>query len=116
LLQKETPENTAAGIAKIVGVLRKKLPESKILLLGVFPCWKSPKHPIRAKVKQVNTTIAKLADDKHVFFLDIGDVFLEKDGTITKKVLRDHLHPAEEGFRRWAKAMQPTFSKLLGDK
>lgn len=116
LLQKDTPENTSAGITKIVKVIRKKLPESKILLLAVFPCWKSPKHPMRGKVKTVNKTIAKLADDKNIFFLDIGDVLLEKDGSISKKVLRDGLHPGEEGYRRWAKAMEPTLESLLSGK
>jgi beta-glucosidase len=115
LLQKDSPEATAAGIKKIIWVLRKKLPESKILLLGVFPCWKNPKHPIRNKIKTVNKTISELGDNKNVWFLDIGDVFLEKDGSINKKILRDHLHLSEKGYQRWAEAMQPTLKKLLGN-
>ena len=113
LLQKSSPEDTAAGIKEIVKVLRKKLPQSKILLLGVFPCWKSPKHPIRAKVKKVNKIICNLADNKKIWYLDIGNVFLEKDGSISKKILRDYLHLSEKGYERWAKAINPTVNKLM---
>jgi beta-glucosidase len=113
LLQKDSPEDTAAGIKKIVSNLRKKLPQSKILLMGVFPCWKSPKHPIRAKVKKVNASISSLADNKHIWFLDIGNVFLEKDGSISKTILRDYLHLSEKGYERWAKAMNPKLLELL---
>jgi len=113
LLQKASPEDTVTGIKKIVQVLRKKLPQSKILLLGVFPCWKSPKHPIRAKVKKVNNSICNLADNKNIWYLDIGKVFLEKDSSISKKILRDYLHLSEKGYERWAKAMNPVLNELI---
>lgn len=113
LLQKSSPEDTAAGIKKIVQVLRRKLPQSKILLLGVFPCWKSAKHPIRNKVKKVNNIICKLADNKKIWYLDIGHVFLEKDGSISKKNLRDYLHLSGKGYERWATAMNPAINKLM---
>ncbi len=116
LLQGDSPQDVAAGIKETVAVLRKKLPQSTILLLGVFPCWKSPKHPIRAKVKTTNTLIKPLDDGKKVFYLDIGSVFLEKDGSIDKKILRDYLHLSEKGYERWAEAMDPTLKKLLGLK
>ena len=113
LLQKSSPEDTAVGIKEIVKVLREKLPQSKILLLGVFPCCKNPKHPIRDKVKKVNKIICNLADNKKIWYLDIGNVFLEKDGSISKKVLRDYLHLSEKGYQRWATTMNPTLNKLL---
>jgi lysophospholipase L1-like esterase len=112
LIQKDSAEDTAAGIKTIVKYLRKITPDTKIMLLGIFPAW-SAKHPIRAKIIAVNKSIKSLNDGKNVFFLDIGHVFLEKDGSISKKVLRDTLHPGVEGFRRWAKAIQPLLKKLL---
>ena len=114
LIQKDSPEDTAAGIKMIVSVLRKKLPQTKILLLGIFPCW-GKAHPIRKKVKVVNSIISKLNKYKNITYLDIGNIFVEKDGSISKKILRDTLHPAEKGYQRWAEAMQPTLKKLLDD-
>jgi lysophospholipase L1-like esterase len=116
LNRSDSPKDTASGISEIVKVLRQKLPQSKILLMAVFPCWKSPKHPTRNKVKATNNLIKPLADNKKVFYLDIGKVFLEKDGSISKKILRDYLHLSEKGYQRWAKAMQPTLIKLLQEK
>lgn len=113
LLQGDSPEDTAEGIKMIVSVLRKQLPKSKILLLGVFPSQPSPQSPFREKIKNVNTIIQKLADDKDVYFLDIGAAFLEKDGSISKTILRDYLHLSEKGYERWAEAMNPKLMELL---
>lgn len=115
LLQGDSPEDTAQGIKAIVEVLRSKLPAAKILLLGVFPCKPGAKDPIRAKVSKVNSMIKPLADEKHIFYLDIGNVFLEPDGSISNKILRDYLHLSEKGYERWAEAMDPALMKLLKD-
>ena len=113
LLQGSTPQNTAAGITAIVRELRKNHPDMKILLLGVFPCRPKPEDPIRQKVKDTNAAIAGLHDGKHIFYADIGSVFLEKDGTVSKEILRDYLHLSEKGYERWAEAMRPHLDPLL---
>ncbi len=113
LLQGSTPENTAAGITAIVQRLRADHPDMKILLLGIFPCWQKPENPVRQKVKDTNAIIAGLHDGKQVFFADIGAVFLEKDGSISKEILRDYLHLSGKGYQRWAEAMQPHLEPLL---
>jgi lysophospholipase L1-like esterase len=113
LYQGDSPEDTAEGIKTIVYLLRNQLPQSKILLLGIFPCNQSPADPIRGKIKTVNSAIQKLADGGNIYFLDIGHVFLEKDGSISKAVLRDYIHLAEKGYARWAEAMNPCLFDLL---
>jgi beta-glucosidase len=50
LLQNDTPEDTVAGIRTIAAYLTQKLPEVRILILGIFPCWEKADHPIRAKI------------------------------------------------------------------
>lgn len=113
LIRGQTPEGTAEGIAALVSVLKNKLPDSKILLLGVFPCWQPATNPIRAKVKRTNALIRPLHDGQRVFYLDVGHVFVEPDGTILKEKLQDTLHPSEKGYALWAEAMQPYLSDLL---
>lgn len=113
--QGNTPAQTAEGVGCIVSELRKRLPQTKILLLGVFPRGESPKNPYREKVREVNRRIATFDDHKWVFYLDIGDRFLEPDGTISKAVLRDFLHPSEKGYAIWAKAMHPYLLDLLNN-
>jgi lysophospholipase L1-like esterase len=48
-----------------------------------------------------------------VFFLDIGKDLTGPDGTLSKGVMPDLLHPNEAGYRIWARSMQPTLQKLL---
>jgi beta-glucosidase len=113
LLQGSTPEDTAAGITTIVNYLRTKLPQTRILLLGVFPCWEKADDPIRERVRRTNAIIRPLADRERVFYLDIGDKFLEPDGSIKVEKLRDLLHLSEFGYRIWAEAMQGRLKDLL---
>ena len=116
LLQGDTPEDTVAGIKAIADYLRKMLPDSKVLILGIFPCHEQAADPIRAKIRMTNERIKKLADSQRVYFVDIGNVFLEKDGEITKDVMRDLLHLSPKGYEMWADAMEPYLKAFLNDK
>ncbi|MEN6544659.1 MAG: GDSL-type esterase/lipase family protein, partial [Armatimonadia bacterium] len=40
-----TPDDVSAGISTIVNYIKTKLPETRILLLGVFPCNERPENP-----------------------------------------------------------------------
>jgi lysophospholipase L1-like esterase len=58
--------------------------------------------------------IAALDDGEHVRFMDIGDRFLEPDGSISVDVMADGLHPTARGYEIWAEAVMPTFREMLG--
>jgi len=104
----------AAGIEAIVQELNKHLPQSKILLLGIFPRGEKP-NPQREKIAEINRFIAKLNGTHNVTFLDIGPRFLTPEGWITKDIMPDFLHPNEKGYHIWAEAIEPTMKKLLGE-
>jgi len=110
----DSAADIAAGITQIVSLLRERLPESNILLLAVFPRGEQP-NPTREKLDAVNAQIAKLDDGGKVHYLDIGSSFLEDDGTISKEVMPDFLHLSAEGYKRWAKAIEPAVQHLLGE-
>jgi lysophospholipase L1-like esterase len=100
------------GVTAIVNDIRAKLPDSKILLLGIFPRGNLD-DPQRAQVAVVNTVLAKLDDGAMVRFLDIGPKFLEADGTLPKSIMPDSLHPNEHGYQIWADAMNPTLDEMM---
>ena len=100
------------GVTAVIKSIRAKLPESKLLLLAVFPRG-AVDAPQRAQIKEINTAIAKLDDGKMIKFLDIGKVFLAEDGSIPKTIMPDLLHPNAEGYQRWADAMEPTLAAML---
>lgn len=107
-----SPEQIAGGVKAIVEELRKQKPNMKILLLGIFPRSAKAADAIREKVKATNVIIAKLDDGKHVFYRDIGEKFLEKDGTLEKKIMPDLLHLSPEGYQIWADAIKDDVQKL----
>ena len=106
-------EQIAGGVKAIVVELRKQKPEMKILVLGIFPRSAKPTDSIREKVKTANATLAKLDDGKSVFYKDIGEKFLESDGTLEKKIMPDYLHLSPEGYDIWAAAIKDDLAKLL---
>ena len=110
-----TPAEVAEGITAIVKTLRAKLPETKVLLLAVFP--RGPKDDrVRDRIKAINARIAPLDDGKTVKFLDIGDRFLEPDGTLSREIMPDLLHLSTKGYHIWADAMEPTLWGILEGK
>ena len=111
-----TAEELAAGITAIVGRLRAKLPTTKILLLRLFP---RNDIPGANKIcQQASALAAKIADNRHVFDLDLSRLFLKPDGKggeiVNRERLHDGLHPDPVGNLRWAEAMEPTLAKWLG--
>ena len=113
---KQSAEDVAAGVKAIVELLREKLPEMKILVLGIFPRGEDDKDAKRQTNMKANEIIAKLADDKMVFYLDIGDKLLESDRKLSKEIMPDLLHPNKKGYEIWAEAVEPTVGKLMGEK
>ncbi|GDX40658.1 acetylhydrolase [Armatimonadota bacterium] len=107
-----TGEQLAEGIVKIVHTLRAKLPDTKVLLLKIFPRADFPGASQRGS--DASDIAATIADNKHIFYLDINPVFLQKDGTVDSSLLPDLLHPNPIGNLKWAEAMEPTLRKLMG--
>jgi len=110
---RNTPAETVAGVQAIVGQLRRRLPEARVLLLAVFPRGERPDHPQRLQVNEINRGLDPLADGRHVTFLDLGPRFLAADGTLPAAVMPDFLHPREEGYTRWAAALKEPLAALL---
>lgn len=105
--------DVADGIIAICQKLRADLPKTKIILLAIFPRGQTPQNRGRIINEDVNKIIAKLADNKHIYFLDINKEFLQKDGSIPESIMPDKLHVNGKGYIIWAKAMEPLVSQLL---
>ncbi|MGM9489291.1 GDSL-type esterase/lipase family protein [Ideonella sp. YS5] len=111
----ENPETTAAGIRRLLQEIRQRLPRTKVLLLAVFPRGEQPDDFLRRQNERVNKLIARLADGRSVRFLDINAALLNADGTLSKEVMPDLLHPNAAGYAIWQRAMEPTLQKLLNE-
>lgn len=110
-----TAEETAAGVAAIVAKLREQQPQMKILLLAIFPRGETPNDAMRRQNEATNQLIAKLDDGMSVFFMDVNNSFLEADGTLSKDIMPDLLHPNERGYETWTEAIEGRVKELLGE-
>ena len=111
----DSPEDIAAGISAIVGKLREKLPDTKVLLLGIFPRGPDADDAKRKSNIATNDIIKSLDDGKAVYYLDISQDFLADDGTLSREIMPDLLHLSAKGYEIWAEATEPTVAKLLGE-
>ena len=112
----QSPDEIFAGVEAVVAKLRAKLPQTKVLVLAIFPRGEKPQDHLRQVNSKANEKIAKLADDKDVFFLDIGPKFLQADGTLTREIMPDLLHLSPKGYTIWAESIEPTVKKLMGEQ
>jgi lysophospholipase L1-like esterase len=110
-----TPEQIAEGVTKIVNQLRTKVPQTKILLLAVFPRGPDKNDKRRLVNEKTNAIFAKLDDGINVHYLDIGAKFLNEDGTLTREIMPDLLHLSEEGYTIWAESIEEPLADLLGE-
>jgi lysophospholipase L1-like esterase len=109
-----TGPEIAEGVGADILELRKDFPDAKILLLAIFPRGAGPKDASRLKNDEANKLIAKLADNKHVFFMDLGPKFLDENGVLLPGTfLPDNLHPAEKGYDIWGAAVKETLDGFL---
>ena len=111
--REDPPEETAAGIQAILTTLRTRLPQTKILLLAVFPRGQSANDPLRRVNQAVNERLRTFADQRQVFFLDLGPPFLDQAGRLSEDVMPDALHPSERGYRLWAEGMEDLVKQLM---
>ena len=102
---------------EIVSEIHRKLPDTKVLLLGIFPRGDDPSKQnvaaLRAKLKSVNAALARLDDGKRTRYVEIWDPFLQPDGILGKDIMPDALHPNAKGYQIWADTMQPLLDEMM---
>ena len=108
-----------AGINAVVAETQRRLPATKILLLGILP---SDRSAWATKTTaEINAALARQTTP-NVTFMDIGSVF-EHDGALDHALYYDRLlrpaeptlHPTAQGMARLAAAIEPTLARLLRD-
>jgi lysophospholipase L1-like esterase len=117
----QSAEETEAGIDAVVKDLEHRLPETKILLVGILPS----KLPSREQNFDVNGYLGLHyagGEDPKVSYIDISVVFyphgeldtsLFYDPTLTPPALA--IHPNTVGQRLMASALEPAVARLMGD-
>ena len=103
----------ADGVKKIVELIRKRHPESKVVLMPIFPRGATPDDKSRVANDKVNDVIRGIPDGKDVVWLDFNAKFLDENGD-TKWCMNDRLHPNEKGYQIWWEALGPVVREIVG--
>jgi lysophospholipase L1-like esterase len=96
----ESPKLVAEGIRSIVSEVRNRLPNSDVLLYGVFPREQFPGQK-RSQILSLNSILKTFDDQKAVHFIDITNQLLDKNGILTQEMAPDFVHPSAKGFGIW---------------
>jgi GDSL-like Lipase/Acylhydrolase family len=110
-----TPSQIVEGVTAIVKKLREKLPDTKVLLVAIFPRSENFSAQ-RGKILQVNQVLRKLADNQDVFWIDFGHRFVNSDGLIPIALMPDYLHLSKAGYAIWAEALERRLAAVVGDE
>ncbi|MBI9020478.1 MAG: NPCBM/NEW2 domain-containing protein [Verrucomicrobia bacterium] len=108
--------DTVRGIRQIVEEVCRRMPQTKVLLLSVFPRGATADDDHRKLNEEINELLPSLADGHTVFHLSINEAFLDEDGVLSKEVMPDLLHPNAAGYKIWMDAVKPTVEKLLAEQ
>jgi len=114
--------DTVTGIDAIIKQLRRRLPQTRLLLLSVLPsersAWAS-EHTVA-----INHILGqRYGDGAEVTFLDVTRVFM-KNGSPDPDLYLDRfrnpseplLHPSAQGQETLAAFIEPTLATLMGDR
>jgi lysophospholipase L1-like esterase len=108
----QDPDEVSEGVGRILEIIKNRSPDTKIIMHGIFPRGEDKFDPKRLNNIAINQRIKRFADGQRVHYLEIGDHFLEEDGTISNKIMPDQLHLSPEGYEIWASALEPKLTEL----
>ena len=110
------PANVAAGVKKIVSLIRQHQPEAKIVLHPIFPrgcSAASARHAkARARNDKTNALLKAFAkkDDK-IEWIDFNAKLVDETGWVPKTLMADEIHPTDAGYDIWMAALAPVLGK-----
>lgn len=102
----------ARGVEANVLELRQRLPNMKILLLGVLP---RSNEALTIRTSTINSIIQRLDNGRTIRYLDLKDHFYRGGNNfVTEFYNADLVHLTVAGYAKWAQVMDPLFREMLG--
>jgi lysophospholipase L1-like esterase len=101
-----TPQEIVEGVDAICREIRRRSPQSRIVLMAILPRGLEAKGPLREPIQATNRLLARrFAGDASITYLDIGAAFLVPDGSLPAALMPDGTHPSDAGYQIWADAL-----------
>jgi lysophospholipase L1-like esterase len=95
------PESIAAGIGKIVKIINVNSSSTKIILLSILPRGTGNNDENTVRNNAVNKIIRKYDGYLNIKYLDIGEYYVNSNGTLKEELFTDRLHLTLAGYNLW---------------
>ena len=110
------PANVAAGVEKIISLIRQHQPDAKIVLHPIFPrgCSAESARHAKARVRNDKTNAflkAFSAKDGKIVWIDFNAKLVDATGWVPKTLMADEIHPTDAGYDIWMAALKPVLGK-----
>lgn len=109
----DNPDSIAAGVDLILKELTERLPDTKVLMLAIFPRGADNDDNMRQNNQQTNKLLKQLAETHNVMYADINQHFLTDEGILSEDIMTDLLHPNVTGYSIWAEQIKPYIDKYV---
>ena len=110
-----TTMETFENISRMCTNILKSNPTTRILLVGPLPRGPTPNDKYRIYNKEVNKLLRKCDKDPRITYLDIGNMFLDEDGTISQYIMYDLLHLTKSGYNILSAKISNHLSYFFGE-
>ena len=112
---------TLAGVRVILDEIHRRLPGTRVVLLGVLPSIRS--EWVSRNTVLLNRQLKVLSGDRtYVTFVDVSDLFLKHDHVDAARFMDPRLvppapplHPTAQTQAQIAERIEPVVARLLGD-
>lgn len=111
-LKREVPSPVIIdNYKRIVATIRATSPRTKIFLQSVLPVNDSMLIPsfkkvTNAKIKQLNEALLSMADNKHIRYVNLHEVFADANGQLKAEETPDGIHVKVTSYVAWVNYLQ----------
>ncbi|MFC6357329.1 GDSL-type esterase/lipase family protein [Luethyella okanaganae] len=101
-------EHVVRNIETILVLLRKALPNARILVHSVLP----REAEFAPAIRDINRHLRQFAPTIHAQFLDLWPALAHEDGRLRPELTDDGLHLVESGYEAWLAELRPALEVL----
>lgn len=100
--QPDSPQAVFEAIIKVCSAIYRKIPDVRIVVLGIPPSGYEPTTALRKAIKATNTLLHNYSWPEKSLFLPVYDLFVTSDDQWTRGLTTDGTHFSAEGYQRLA--------------
>ena len=109
-LEFNTDKEIRQGIQAVCQAIHKVVPQCHVHVIGLLP--RTLPEKLVSRPNEVNAQLHHhLSGKDNVHFHDLSEVFLDGEGNFHAKLFSDGLHPNEEGYAHFAKALRQVIAR-----